>query len=230
MCGRFNQTASAQKLKTSFAIKAFNCDEAAITPRYNIAPSQDILVVRADLPRHERSASLMHWGLIPHWASDRHIAFRTINARAETIADKPSYRDAFKNRRCLIPATGFYEWQQLGRGKQPYHVRMRDAEPFAMAGVWEHWQDEQGGDEIESCSIVVTTANSLMATIHERMPVILPRGAWNTWLNPDFFERKTLLSLLKPYPGDEMDLYPIDKAVNNPENDYSTLLTPASSG
>jgi putative SOS response-associated peptidase YedK len=226
MCGRFNQTASAKKLKSEFGIKAFKCEEGEILPRYNIAPSQDVLVVRADLPRHERSASLMHWGLIPHWASDKRIAYKTINARAETVADKPSYRDAFKNRRCLIPATGFYEWQKLAQGKQPYHIRMQNAEPFAMAGLWEHWQDEDSGEEIESCTIIVTDANKLMSKIHARMPVILPATAWNTWLNPDFYERKTLQSLLRPYPAEEMDLYPISKEVNNPANDYSTLLTP----
>lgn len=226
MCGRFNQSAPPQKLKSKFAIKAFACDEAAITPRYNITPSQDVLVVRADLPRHERSASLMHWGLVPHWAKDRQIAYKTINARAETIADKPSYRDAFRKRRCLIPATGFYEWQKLAKGKQPYHICIQNKEPFALAGLWERWHDKQSDEALDSCTIIVTDANRLMSRIHSRMPVILPESAWNTWLNPDFFERKTLESLLKPFPDKNMELYAIGKAVNNPANDSASLLRP----
>jgi putative SOS response-associated peptidase YedK len=147
-----------------------------------------------------------------------------INARAETVHEKPAYRRAFRNRRCLIPANGFYEWQQLGDRKQPFYIQMADSRPFAMAGLWEHWE---GPDEtIDSCSIIVTDANSLIQPVHDRMPVIVAEQDYATWLDPELQDPTTLCTLLHSYPPDAMQLWPVDSRVNNPRNNGPELITP----
>ncbi len=147
-----------------------------------------------------------------------------INARAETVSEKPSFRTAFKKRRCLIVADGFYEWQKTDNGKRPYHVKMRDDSPFAFAGLWETWKN---GEEIRSCAIITTEANDLMGEIHHRMPVILPPENYGAWLDPDFDEKEALTALLKPYPSDEMEAYAVSRRVNKPANNDPNVVEPA---
>jgi putative SOS response-associated peptidase YedK len=166
----------------------------------------------------------LRWGLIPFWSKEAKTPYSTINARAETVATKPTYRQAFKQRRCLIPANGFFEWHKLDHGKQPYYIHLKDKRLMAFAGLWEHWEKE--GQIIESCSIIVTTANSLMTEIHDRMPVILKPEDYAIWLDPNLQDAKTLQSLLEPYPASEMTIYPIGTEVNSPRHNHPDLLTP----
>src|SRR4028118_427515 len=164
---------------------------------------------------------MLHWGLIPSWAKDRKMGARLINARAETVAEKPAFRSAFRQRRCLVLADGFYEWQQQEdkKQKQPFYFRMGNEHPFAFAGLWEHWQDKETGEEIESCTLLTTEANELMRPIHNRMPVILDPTSYDLWLNPQMKQRESLETLLRPYPTEEMTAYAVSKAVNKPVND-----------
>jgi putative SOS response-associated peptidase YedK len=219
MCGRLNIAATGPKLVEAFDIVRDVELFDALTPRYNVAPSQRIPAIRLDAG--QRAACLLRWGLIPSWAKDEKLGYKMINARAETVAEKPAYRTAFRRHRCLIPATGFYEWQQTD-GKQPYNIRRKDTAPFALAGLWEHWERE--GQVIESCTIVVTEANELMRRIHERMPVILQPKDYDLWLNPEVIDRERLLPLLIPYPGEDLEMYPVSKMVNSPKNDRAELI------
>lgn len=219
MCGRLNIAATGPKLVEAFDIVRDVELFDALQPRYNVAPSQQIPAVRLD--GGARAACLLRWGLIPSWAKDAKVGYKMINARAETVADKPAYRAAFRRHRCLIPATGFYEWQQTDC-KQPYNVRMRGGEPFALAGLWEHWSYE--GTVIESCTIVVTDANELMRRIHDRMPVILQPKDYDLWLDPAVSDRARLLPLLCPYAREDLELYPVSRLVNSPKNDRPELI------
>lgn len=218
MCGRF---ACFSPIAT-FA-KRFRAQVASQTdPRYNVAPSQQVLAVRENAAGR-RELTTLRWGLIPFWAKEKDIGYRMINARAETVAQKPAFRYAFQRRRCLIPADGFYEWKEEERGrKQPYFIRLKNNEPMAFAGLWEHWEGEE--EMIDSCSIIVTAANPFMAAIHDRMPVILPELHYDAWLDPDNHQPQSLLSLLQPVPGDELEAYPVSRAVNNPRNEGKGLL------
>ena len=159
---------------------------------------------------------MLKWGLIPSWADDPGIGARMINARSETVAEKPSFRRAFKERRCLIPADGFYEWQRTSGGKQPYYLRTKSGRPFAFAGLWESWDGD--GSEIHSCTILTTDANDLVGEVHHRMPVILPPGDYELWLDPDVREPGELLPLLAPYPANDMEVYQVSRRVNRPSN------------
>ncbi|MBK8163555.1 MAG: SOS response-associated peptidase [Gammaproteobacteria bacterium] len=219
MCGRLNIAAPGPKLVEAFDIVRDIELFDALAPRYNVAPSQRIPAIRLD--SGQRAACLLRWGLVPSWAKDEKIGYKMINARAETVAEKPAYRAAFKRHRCLIPATGFYEWQQSD-GKQPYNIRRKDAAPFALAGLWEHWERE--GMVIESCTIVVTEANDLMRRIHERMPVILHPKDYDLWLNPEVGDPERLLPLLIPYADEDLEMYPVSKMVNSPKNDRVELI------
>lgn len=189
-----------------------------LTPRYNIAPTQPVLAVVAE--HGHRQARVFQWGLVPAWAKDPAIGTRLINARAETVAEKPSFRSAFKRRRCLIPADGFYEWTGPQGAKQPYFVTV-DAPPVAFAGLWEHWESPDG--ELETCTIVTTTANQVVERVHDRMPVILAKDEYDLWLDPDF-PMPAVGSLLDPWPAERTVLYPVGKAVGNPRNDGPALL------
>jgi putative SOS response-associated peptidase YedK len=173
----------------------------------------------------KRKLEMLRWGLIPSWAKDPEIGNRMINARGETVSEKPSFRKAFKVRRCLILADGFYEWQKTDNGKQPYHVRMQDGSPFAFAGLWEFWNG--GGDEMRTCAIITTEANDLMNEIHHRMPVILPPEDYDLWLDLDFDEKEPLTSLLRPCPDEAMEAYPVSRKVNRPANDEPGCIEPA---
>ncbi len=227
MCGRFT-LANTQKLAEAFA--GFEV-LAELLPRYNVAPSQPVAVV-ANNGQHK--VEFFNWGLIPSWAKDPKIGNQMINARAETLAEKPSFKNAYKRRRCLILADGFYEWytppspppirEGKGGGKTPMYIRLASGGPFAFAGLWEIWQT--AADTILSCTIITTTPNDLMAQIHNRMPVILPPTAYEQWLDPAERSPDQLQSLLQPYPAELMTAYPISKLVNSPRNDSPVLIEP----
>jgi putative SOS response-associated peptidase YedK len=219
MCGRYTLRTPVDSLVETFDIAEY---PSSITPSYNIAPTQEVTaVVEED---EKRKLEMLCWGLIPSWAKDPAIGNKMINARAETVSEKPSFRSAFKKRRCLILADGFYEWKKTDDGKQPYHIKMQDGSPFAFAGLWETWQN---GEEIRSCTIITTEANGLMNEIHHRMPVILPPEDYGMWLDPDFDEKDPLTSLLKPYPADAMEAYPVSRRVNKPSNNEPGVVEPA---
>ena len=212
MCGRFYLDVQQDELAEYFDLQA----APLLTPRYNIAPSQEIAAVLDG--EQGRELRMFRWGLIPFWAKDEKIGYRTINARAETVESKPAFRAAFKYRRCLIPASGFFEWKAEQGGKQPYCIRPQRASLFALAGLYEHWQGEQG-EAIDSCTIIVTEANPAMRSIHDRMPVIVKRNDFAAWLDPQNRQVGTLKQLLLPWPDDDLDLYPVNKRVSNPQND-----------
>jgi putative SOS response-associated peptidase YedK len=189
--------------------------------RYNIAPTQEIAAVRADGERGCRTLVSLRWGLIPSWAKDPSIGNRMINARAETVAEKPSFRNAMKRRRCLVLSDGYYEWQkkQGPKGpKQPFYFCLNDERPFAFAGLWESWKDPSGS-RLESCTIITTEANTLTRPIHDRMPVILPADSYDHWLDPTLHDAAELQPLLRSYPSEEMKAFPVSTLVNSPRND-----------
>ena len=219
MCGRFTQTASPEVLAQQFNIT----DPPLFTPRYNIAPSQPIAAIRIDPDTTTRRLVMLRWGLIPSWAKDPKIGNQCINAKAETVAEKPSFRSAFKKRRCLVVATGFYEWQMHGRTKQPMWIGLRSKQPFAFAGLWEHWKPAEG-EPLGTCTIITTEPNDLMAPIHNRMPVILAPSSYDQWLDPAFQNIETLTGLLRPYSSEELTAYPVSTLVNNPRHDDPQCL------
>lgn len=192
--------------------------------QFNIAPTQTVAAVR--VAEGGRELCQLRWGLVPHWADDPKIGNRMINARAESAATKPAYRDAFKSRRCLVVADGFYEWQKTGRRKQPFYIRLKDDGSFGFAAVWERWS--KNGQRIESCSIITTDANELVAAIHDRMPVIVPREAYELWLSPDTQERELLQSLLRPYRASDMVAFPVSERVNSPACNDPECIRPRS--
>lgn len=219
MCGRFTLTTPTQALATLFDLDSV----PNLEPRYNIAPTQAVAVVRLT-PESRRQFTLMRWGLIPSWAKDPGIGNSLINARSETLAEKPSFRSAFKRRRCLIPADGFFEWQKLEQRKQPYFIGLKDYRPFAFAGLWEHWQ---GGDGsvVDSCTIITTAANERVQMLHDRMPVILQPADYADWLAPAT-PAAVLMHLLRPYAAEEMIAFPVSAIVSNPVNDLPACITP----
>lgn len=219
MCGRFTLAVPAEQVAAQFQLPT----APELAPRYNIAPTQQIAVVRAG--DADRTLSMMRWGLVPSWAKELSIGARMINARAETAAEKPAFRSAMKQRRCLIPADGFYEWQAQPGGKQPFHIRMADGRPFAFAGLWEQWRTPEG-QWLETCTILTTSANELMRQLHDRMPVIIPPEQYALWLDPALHDTEPLQELLTPYPAEEMTARPVSKAVNKVGNDDPSLLAP----
>jgi putative SOS response-associated peptidase YedK len=212
-------------VSANFELKEkFHLDDIPLfEPRYNVAPTQLVPAVRQE--DGKRRLVTLRWGLIPSWAKDAKIGYRLINARADTVAAKPSFRSAFKRRRCLVPADGFYEWKRSGTLKQPFFIHRKDEEPFAFAGLWEGWENPEDDKEVQSCSLITTEANELMAPIHDRMPVILPVSAYDRWLDPDE-PVNDLQSPLKPYPADEMAAYPISTYVNSPKNQGPKCIEP----
>jgi len=218
MCGRY-VLAQIDALAQRFGVQA---DLPATTPRYNVAPTQTMPVVVKHSPNQ---LVLMRWGLIPSWAKEGKTEQTMINARAETLAQKPTFRRLLSSQRCLVPASGFYEWQQAAGGKVPHYISLKDEPLFAFAGLYDRWTDSQG-TEVYSYTIITTAPNALMASIHNRMPAILGRDEEELWLNPDETESDRLLPLLKPYPAEMMQARPVSRAVNNVRNDTSTLLQP----
>jgi len=219
MCGRFTLVSPFVAVAERFRAAA----PAGLRPRYNIAPGQDILCVVAD---GARRIEPMRWGLIPFWAKDPSIGNRLINARAETLAVKPSFRGAFAKRRCLIAADGFYEWRQAGRRKVPVYVFLKSREPFGFAGLYEVWKAPDGR-EIRTCTIITTGANDLVRPIHDRMPVIVPETLEDRWLDPAEKDRGLLESVLMPYPAEAMEAYEVTPAVNNAAHDGPDCILPA---
>jgi putative SOS response-associated peptidase YedK len=222
MCGRFTLTSDLDRLTEHFAFRATNL---SYTPRYNIAPSQPVLTL---IDAQERRAGFLRWGLVPSWAKDPSIGDRMINARAETVAEKPSFRRALQKRRCLVLANGFYEWRKEGKKKTPLFIALKSQEPFGFAGLWETWKSSTG-EVMHSCTIITTTPNALMESIHNRMPVILPRAAEEAWLDRTVEDPQSLLRLLAPYPAEEMVAYPVSQLVNSPRNDTPTCIEPVDS-
>jgi putative SOS response-associated peptidase YedK len=220
MCGRFTLTTDPDRLAEHFSFRAAN---VSYSPRYNIAPSQSVLTIIDDEGEHR--AGFLRWGLIPSWAKDASIGNRMINARAETVAEKPSFRRALQKRRCLVLADGFYEWRKEGRTKTPMFITLKSREPFAFAGLWETWKPPTG-DPVHSCTIITTSPNSLMATIHDRMPVILPHTAESLWLDRTVTDPQALLPLLTPYAPELMEAYAVSPLVNSPRNDNAACIEP----
>lgn len=224
MCGRYMITSPVEAIREAFAVD----ERPNLGPRYNVAPTQDVPIVRrkagADASRGAgRSLALVRWGLVPFWAKDLKFGYRTINARAETVATAPAFRDAFRRRRCLVVADGFYEWQKREGGKQPFLIRVKGGSPFAFAGLWESWTDKTSGERVESCTIIVTRANALVAPIHDRMPVILAAVDYDAWLDPAAADGQTLL---RSYPAEEMEAFPVSTRVGNVKNDDAGLIEP----
>ena len=227
MCGRFTNRFTWKELHERLDLIGAPLN---LRPRYNVAPSQDVAVARAD--DEGRTLSMLRWGLIPAWAKDPTIGHKLINARSETAAQKPSFRSAFRHRRCLIPADGFYEWQRRGKTRQPWLFGLRDGAPMVFAGLWERWTVPAGatlngslaerspGDAVETCTILTTAANGTVAPVHGRMPVILPSDAWDAWL-----AGKEVA--LGPYPADAMTAHPVSTHVNRPANDDPRCVEPA---
>ena len=217
MCGRYNLISNLTVLGERFQ---FDATQLTLEAAYNVAPTQNVLTVVDGAPRR---AGFMRWGLIPFWAKNRSIGSRMINARAETVADKPSFRDAFRRRRCLVLADGFYEWQRTGSGKRPMRIALRSGEPFAFAGLWSVWKDTEG-NRIPTCAIITTSANELLKPIHHRMPVILAREMEGFWLDRSIEDPVELHSVLTPYPDAAMEAYEVSTLVNSVANDGPEVI------
>lgn len=226
MCGRYTLHVPRARIIERFRIARDLTSQENLFERYNIAPAQKVAAVRIALDG-VRELVALRWGLVPHWAKEARSEYSMINARAETVAEKPAFRSAFRHRRCLIPADGFYEWQVRpgSKLKQPWYIRLKDGELFAFAGLWERWEPRAGaeGEPVESCTILVTDANELVRPIHDRMPVILDPADYETWLNPTR-DPEALRALLKPYPAPAMIAWKIGTRVNNPRNDDPACL------
>jgi putative SOS response-associated peptidase YedK len=211
MCGRFTRSQSIPAIAEEFGAQPVLWD---LEPSYNIAPTQKVAVIITD---GVKRLVPVRWGLVPSWAKDPSIGSKMINARAETITEKASYRRAFKKRRCLVVADGFYEWQTTGGARRPMYIRLKSGKPFGFAGLYEVWKSPEG-EEVTTCTIITTEANEFMKPIHERMPVIIPREHQDNWLDPTIEDHTTLLELLKSNPATEMEAYPVSKRVNSPSN------------
>ena len=209
------------KLIEQFALPGM----ADFSPRYNIAPTQMVLAVRRPAGSLSPELVPLKWGLVPSWAEDLSIGNRMINARSETAAQKPAFRTALRQRRCLIPADGFYEWKAAGKKKQPYHITLRDGELFAFAGLWERWQ--RGEQAVESCTILTTEANQLLRPLHDRMPVIISPDDYPRWLDPNLKQSGDVAPLLRSYDADRMRLEPVSTLVNSPANEAPGCIEPA---
>jgi putative SOS response-associated peptidase YedK len=220
MCGRY----TTRKLQVLF--EEFTELKVPFMPpvRFNIAPTQDVPVIRRPSDAVGCELGLLRWGLIPHWADDPSIGVRMINARSETVATKPAFRDAFRQRRCLLPADGFYEWRTAGRAKHPYFVHFKDDAPFCFAGLWESWDGPQG--PVESCTILTTSPNEVMRPIHNRMPVVLSRPDYGRWLDPEA-SATALAGLMEPCPAGLLEAYPVSRYVNRAANDGPECVAPA---
>jgi putative SOS response-associated peptidase YedK len=223
MCGRFI-------LKTPFSelVRLYNLTNSVnLAPRYNVAPTQDVAVVRSSAEQG-RTLAMVRWGLVPWWAKDLKMGASMINAQGETIATKPAFREAFQSRRCIVPADGFYEWKKLdAKRRQPYAIMPRDGGLFSFAGLWERWRDRASGETVQSCTIVTTQPNELCAPIHNRMPAILPQGAWGQWLGEKPASSNELLALLSSYPAEAMTAFAIGPRVGKVNNEGPELIEPA---
>ena len=221
MCGRFTLKTPVETLAEVFELPTV----PELPPRFNIAPSEAVAAVRVADKEAERELALLRWGLVPPWAEEPKVGSRMINARSETVATNGAFRSAFRRRRCLVLADGFYEWQRRERHKQPFYIHMRDDAPFAFAGLWEVWEGKDG-TVLETCTVLTTEPNELMGPIHNRMPVILDRADYQLWLDPRMNDPEPLKVLLRPYAMDRMAAYPVSQLVNSPSNDTPECLMP----
>lgn len=219
MCGRYSLHAHPNVVALQFGL----AHPPDFAPRYNIPPGTDVLAVHVG-PGDTRVGEMLHWGLIPSWAKDPSVGHRMNNARAETIGEKPSFRTAFRRRRCILPASGFYEWKSVAGRKQPFYIRPKGDELFGFAALYEHWDGPQG--RINSCAVITTGPNALMREIHDRMPVILPVEAYAHWLDPVSPDPGALAQLLVPYPAERMTAYPVATRVNNVRNEDAAVIEP----
>ena len=224
MCGRFTLKTDPKTLTETFS--GFTMPDE-LTPRYNIAPSQEVAVLANN---GENTVESFRWGLIPSWAKDPKIGNRIINARAETLAERPSFRTPYRRRRCLVLADGFYEWYQEpeSQSKTPMYIRLKSNQPFAFAGLWDAWCSSDDEQPLLSCTIITTTPNSMIEKIHRRMPVILAPEVYDLWLDPEEQPTDQLNEFLQPYPAEEMEAYPVSRFVNSPKNDSPDCILPAS--
>jgi putative SOS response-associated peptidase YedK len=220
MCGRFVQYSDPGVYASAFDLDAL----PAASPRYNLAPTQQVLVIRKT-DEGTRELVPLRWGLVPSWSKGPDSRYSMINARAETVDSKPAYKNAFKHRRCLIPTEGFYEWKK-GGVKTPFLIRRADGEPFGMAGLWEFWRGKEG-ETIESCTIIVTEANMLVRELHDRMPVILSPESYAAWLDPENNDAEGLRAMLRPAEPEAWTLVEVSRKVNSPKNDSHDLIEPA---
>lgn len=220
MCGRYSLSVTskllAQVFKTSSVVDW--------SPRYNIAPTQSVPVIRAGKESGDRRLDLLHWGLVPSWTKDIREAHKPINARSESI-DKGMFKNTFLKRRCLVPTNGFYEWMKIDKAKQPYFIQMRDGRPFAFAGLWEYWKSE-GHEPIVSFTILTTDSNDVASPIHNRMPAIIPEDQYDAWLDPTNQDPEALRKLLSPYQSNQMTAYPVSRRVNSPDIDSPACIQP----
>lgn len=224
MCGRFALFTPTEQIAETFDVNPASAAEVPpAPPRYNIAPTQPVAAIRL-YQSGERELTFFQWGLVPSWAKDPKMGSRLINARAETVAEKPSFRAAFKRRRCLIPADGFYEWQKQNGRKQPIFIYPADDGLFALAGLWEMWQSDDGS-MLQTCTILTTKPNEVIAPIHNRMPVVLQAADYDDWLHPDP-QPEQALHLLRPFPAEKMATRPVSTFVNNPRNDSPDCIAP----
>jgi putative SOS response-associated peptidase YedK len=222
MCGRYRLSRRKQIIEEHF--DSVSGDEEW-GPCYNVAPTQPVPIIRQHPKEPRRELSLVRWGLIPWWAKDASSAARMINARSETAATLPAFRDAFRTRRCIVPADGFYEWLRSGKAKQPYCFEVNEGELFAFAGLWDRWKDA-AGKSVETCSILTTTPNALTSAVHDRMPVILHPDSYDLWLDPGFTDVTTASELLKPYDARLMRCYPVSRRINHAANDDAECCAP----
>jgi len=214
MCGRYTLKTAPEVVADQFQFEQLE----RLTPRYNITPSQEVACVRKSPGSARQEGVMLRWGLIPSWAKDPAIGMKLINARAETVAEKSSFRQSFRLRRCLVLADGFFEWQREGNTKQPYYIRMKDERPFAFAGIWDCWKSIEG-HTIESCALLTTQPNELMVFIHNRMPVILGPDSYEPWLDPDLQDIGILQGCVGSYPANQMGAILVSRRVNNPKFD-----------
>ena len=226
MCGRARLSSDVSEIKLVFRVPPER-PTPNIPANWNAAPTEDLPVVRYDARAGERSLDVMRWGLVPFWAKDIKVGFANINAKAEGIDTRPAFREAFVRRRCLVPFDCFYEWKKLGKDRQPYAVALADRRLMALAGLWETWRSP-AGERVRSFAIVTTAPNALLAEVHDRMPVILSPENWPAWLGERAADPEELKPLLKPYPADDMVLWPVDKRVGNANNKDPSMIEPVS--
>jgi putative SOS response-associated peptidase YedK len=224
MCARFTLTSPPNLIAELFDLDLL----VDVGPRFNVAPTQDVLTVRST-PDGDPEFARLRWGLVPSWAQDPTIGSKLLNARSETVGEKPSFRDAIRKRRCLIPADGFFEWKSERGAKRPYFVHLPGRQPFAFAGIWERWQGHDG-KALETCSILTTAANELLRPLHERMPVILEKCDFARWLDPSLTKLEDLQPLLKPLPAEALRLYPVSPRANNARFDDPVCVEPVNEG
>jgi len=221
MCGRFTLHTPEAQIREAFHLE--DTELLDLNPSYNIAPTQDIPIIRDT--ETSREMGIARWGLIPSWSKEPKTKYSTINARIESVAEKPTYRTPFKRRRCLIPADGFYEWKQIAGNKVPHHIRMRDSSVFAFAGLWDRWEGE--GQTLDSCTIIVMLANEVMKPLHERMPAIIAPAHYDIWLDTRITDKQEIMQHLTSAPSSQLTAYPVSTWVNSPKNNDERCIQPA---